>query len=76
MEIKRTDITPNGARVWVTDDGINCDILEYNHTPEHSEVFADFQKLLDNRAAEAARMAELELLKAEELKLLEELGNG
>lgn len=76
MEIKRTDTTPNGVRIWVTDDGINCDILEFNHTPDQSVVFAEFQKLLDNRAEEAARLSELETLKAEELKLIEELENG
>lgn len=76
MEIKRTDTTPNGARVWVTDDGINCDIFEYNHSPEQSEVFADFQKILDARAEESAKKVELETLKAEELKLIEELENG
>jgi hypothetical protein len=76
MEIKRTDTTPNGTRVWVTDDGINCDILEYNHTPEQTEVFADFQKILDSRAADAVRLTELKALKAEEQQLLEELENG
>lgn len=76
MEIKRTDTTPNGVRIWVTEDGINCDILEYNHTPEQAEVFADFQKILDKRAADAVRLTELKALKAEEQQLLEELENG
>lgn len=72
MKITRIDEEQNSFRVWVTNDEINCEILEYSHNPTENEVFSDFQKILDSKK----RMEELKALQEEEQKLLNELDYG
>jgi hypothetical protein len=52
MNIQRKDCGDGKYRIWVTNDGLNCEILEYSHDPSGEEIFIDFQKIQNRQAEE------------------------